>query len=160
MREPNSPVAIYAMSVAARTTSPYPAPFAARITGRMKRALGDVFLLKDFGVNLTHLAPGAQSALHHRHSAQEEFIYILNGTPTLITDAGESELRPGMCAGFVAQGTAHHLINRSDQDVVYLEIGTRLATDVVSYPNDDLQAINTGDGRWDFVHADGSPYSS
>lgn len=158
MPESSKPVAIDALSLVPRTTSPYPAPYAARVTGRQKRALGNAFLLNDFGVNLTHLAPGALSALHHRHSAEEEFIYILEGTPTLVTDAGDTELRPGMCAGFVPLGSAHHLVNRSDREVVYLEIGTRLADDVVTYPGEDLKTVIADGGKSAFVHLDGTPF--
>ena len=63
----------------------YPAPFAARVAGRDKRPLGDLFGLRNFGVNLTRLAPGAASSLHHRHSGQDEFIYVLEGEATLFT---------------------------------------------------------------------------
>lgn len=153
--------AIDAMAVAPRNkASHYPAPFSTRMSGRVKRALGDQFGLKSIGVNLTQLNPGAQSSLYHRHTAQEEFIYILSGTPTLITDEGEKQLHPGMCAGFTPQGSPHHLINRSDQEVYYLEIGTRVANDAVTYPADDLQAIDTGDGKWKFTHKDSWPYLS
>jgi uncharacterized cupin superfamily protein len=87
--------------------------------GREKRALGDIFGLSNFGVNLTRLAPGAQSALRHAHTKQDELIYVLQGHPTLVTDAGETVLEPGMCAGFKAgSGDAHHLVNRSAADVV------------------------------------------
>jgi len=96
----------------------YPAPFAARVAGRDKRPLGDLFGLRNFGVNLTRLAPGAASSLHHRHSRQDEFIYVLEGEATLFTDHGETTLRPGMVAGFAANGTAHHLENKSDRDCV------------------------------------------
>ncbi len=153
------PVAIEAMAIAPRTKpSNYPAPFAARVTGREKRALGDVFGLNSFGVNLTRLAPGAQSALYHRHTVQQEFIYILEGEPILITDAGETQLQPGMCAGFTPQGSAHHLLNRSDQVVVYLEIGDRAPGDAGFYPSDDLLAMDAGGGQWRFTHRDGTPY--
>src|ERR1700758_1138793 len=101
----------------------YPEPFAARVNGRLKRPLGDLFGLRNFGVNLTRLAPGAVSSLHHRHSRQDEFIYVLEGMPTLLTDAGEMQLGPGMAAGFPACGTAHHLENRAEQDCVILEVG-------------------------------------
>jgi uncharacterized cupin superfamily protein len=119
--------------------------------------LGDLFGLTNFGVNLTTLAPGAESALMHRHGKQDEFVYILEGTPTLITETGETPLRPGLCAGFPAGGTAHHLVNRSDAPVVYLEIGDRTPGDLAEYPNDDLQAAHE-DGRWFFTHKDGRPY--
>jgi uncharacterized cupin superfamily protein len=159
VRSKTNPAAIEAMAIAPRTRpSNYPAPFAQRMSGREKRALGDFFGLNSLGVNLTRLAPGAQSALLHRHSAQEEFVYILSGTPTLISNADEVPLSPGMCAGFTPQGSAHYLRNQSDQEVVYLEIGTRVAGDAVVYPADDLQAVDMGDGKWGFTHKDGMPY--
>jgi uncharacterized cupin superfamily protein len=120
--------------------------------------LGDVFGLRNFGVNLTTLAPGAVSSLHHRHSKQDEFIYVLEGRPTLFTDSGATELAPGMCAGFSAQGTAHHLVNRTRSDVVILEVGDRSAEDEVSYPEDDIEARAVDGGGWAFVHKDGTPY--
>src|SRR5271166_1802611 len=134
--------------------SGYPADLAARVAGREKRPLGDVFGLSMFGVNLTRLAPGAWSALHHRHSRQDELVYVLEGTPTLVTDAGATLLSPGMCAGFPAGGSAHHLENRSAGDVVYLEIGARKAGDEVFYPVDDLQLVLGADGRRRFTHKD------
>ena len=90
-----------------------PEPFASRVSLRVKRALGDQFGLKSFGVNLTSLAAGAVSALHHRHSVQDEVVNILEGHPTLVPEGGEVELGPGMCAGFPANGSAHHLENRT-----------------------------------------------
>jgi len=128
------------------------------MNGREKRALGDHFGLASFGVNLTRLAPGAQSALLHRHSKQDELVYILEGTPTLVTESGETVLAPGMCAGFAAGGEAHHLVNKSDRDVLYLEIGDRTPGDEGSYPQDDLKAALGDDGKWRFTHKDGTPY--
>jgi uncharacterized cupin superfamily protein len=119
----------------------YPEPFAARVNGRLKRPLGDLFGLRNFGVNLTRLAPGAVSSLHHRHSRQDEFIYVLEGEATLFTDQGQTTLRPGMVAGFAANGPAHHLENNSDRDCVFLEIGDRSQGDMVSYQADDIQAV-------------------
>jgi uncharacterized cupin superfamily protein len=139
----------------ARATG-YPSDLAVRVAGREKRPLGDHFGLSIFGVNLTRLVPGAWSALHHRHTGSDEFIYVLEGTPTLITGAGETELSPGMCAGFPAGGTAHHLENRSAADVVILEIGDRLPGDQVTYPNDDLKAVMGADGKWQYTRKDGS----
>jgi uncharacterized cupin superfamily protein len=153
------PVAAEAASVAPRQTpSNYPALIASRVAGRVKRALGNVFGLNSFGVNLTRLAPGAQSALHHRHTRQDEFLFVLEGEPTLVTDAGETPLKPGMCAGFPAGSAAHHLVNRSGADVVYLEVGDRTPGDEVFYPNDDVQAVMGADGAWRYTHKDGTPY--
>ena len=137
--------------------SNYPEPFASRMSAREKRPLGDAFGLKSFGVNLTRLAPGGQSALLHRHERADEFVYVLEGRPTLRTDEGEAELAPGICAGFPACGVAHHLVNRTEEDVVYLEIGDRVAGDGGSYPEDDLVARLTPEG-WRFTRKDGTAY--
>ena len=153
------PIAIQAFLAPARTKpSNYPEPFFSRMGKREKRPLGNIFGLKNFGVNLTRLKPGGESALLHRHSNQDEFVYILEGEPTLVTDRGEVNLSPGMCAGFAAQGIAHHLVNRTDRDAVYLEIGDRSAGDEGSYPSDDLKALMGPDGNWIFTHKDGRPY--
>ncbi|WP_151448814.1 cupin domain-containing protein [Lacisediminimonas profundi] len=144
---------------ARKTPSNYPSPFAERMSGREKRVLGDLFGLKNFGVNLTRLEPGAVSSLRHSHSKQDEFIYVLEGTPTLVTDHGPELLAPGMCAGFAAgNGNAHCLENRSAGAVVYLEVGDRTIGDQGSYPDDDIQALKLADGGWAFAHKDGSPY--
>jgi uncharacterized cupin superfamily protein len=153
-----TPVAIAALDAPVRAQpSRYPEPFASRMAGRVKRPLGDLFGLRNFGVHLTTLTPGAQSSLRHAHSAQDEFVYILEGNPTLRTDAGETPLAPGMAAGFRSgTGDAHQLVNRTDSDVVYLEIGDRTVGDVATYPDDDLQAV-LSDGGWQFAHKDGTP---
>ena len=139
--------------------SSYPEPFASRMAGREKRPLGDLFGLTNFGVNLTRLAPGAVSALRHAHSHQDEFVYVIEGHPTLVTDAGETQLAPGMCAGFKAgNGDAHHLLNRTRSDVLYLETGDRSPGDSAAYPDDDLKAVLGADGKWLFTRKDGTPF--
>lgn len=159
MSDNKHPIAIKAADAAPRTKpSNYPEPFFSRMLKREKRPLGDLFGLKNFGVNLTRLMPGGESALLHRHSKQDEFIYILQGNPTLVTDTEEVTLSPGMCAGFPAMGAAHQLVNRTSADVVYLEIGDRTPGDEGSYPRDDIQAALGPDGKWLFTHKDGKPY--
>lgn len=136
-----TPRVIIAAEAAPRTKpSIYPAEFAGRVAGRVKRPLGDVFGLSNFGVNHTVLAPGACSALQHRHSSQDEFVYILAGDAVLVTGDEETALGAGMCAGFKAGGISHHLENRSDAPVAYLEIGDRAPGDSVEYPDDDIAA--------------------
>jgi uncharacterized cupin superfamily protein len=153
------PQAVVAAEVPPRErVSNYPEPFASRMAGRIKRPLGDLFGLGNFGVNLTTLQPGAMSSLRHSHSRQDELVHILEGEPTLVTDSGETVLRPGMTAGFRAGGEAHHLVNRTDRDVVYLEVGDRTERDTATYPDDDIRAALGSDGRWRFVHKDGRPY--
>jgi uncharacterized cupin superfamily protein len=137
--------------------SNYPPFFAVQVAGRTKRTLGDLFGLKNFGVNHTTLAPGAISALLHRHSRQDEFVYVIEGELVLITDQGEVDLKPGMCAGFPAGGLAHQIVNRSDRPAAYLEIGDRTTGDEAEYPADDLKAVATPTG-WTFTRKDGTPY--
>lgn len=153
------PVALPAVDVPLRTTpSRYPEPFASRMRGRRKRALGDVFGLAHFGVNLVTLAPGAESALRHAHSRQDEFIYVLSGSVRLEYGTEVRELGPGMCAGFPAgTGLAHRLVNAADTEAVYLEVGDRTAGDEVVYPDDDLTARFVS-GAWVFCRKDGRPY--
>ncbi|MHC4838242.1 MAG: cupin domain-containing protein [Planctomycetota bacterium] len=158
MSSDDTPLALRAAEVPPRTKrSNYPEPFASRMDKRVKRRLGDVFGLSNFGVNLTRLAPGGESALLHRHTRQDELIYVLEGRPTLVTEDGEVELEPGMCAGFPAGGRAHQLVNRTDADAVVLEIGDRTPGDGASYPRDDLRA-ELGPEGWRFTHKDGRPY--
>lgn len=159
MSEKLTPIAIIASETPARSKpSAYPEPFASRMAGREKRPLGDLFGLTNFGVNLTRLAPNAVSALRHAHTRQDEFVYILQGRPTLHTDEGRTRLSAGMCAGFKAgTGNGHRLINETAEEVVYLEIGDRTPGDEGSYPDDDLKALLV-DGKWQFVGKDGTPY--
>ena len=159
MRDDFSGAAIEAVSAPARAPMlTFPEPLASLLKGRARHPLGSQFGLTNFGVNFTCLPPGSISAPRHYHSNQDEFVYILEGTPVLVTDAGETPLRPGMCAGFKAgSGNAHHLRNRSDTTVVYLEIGDRTAGDVVTYPDDDVQIVQAPDGRLQAVRKDGSP---
>ena len=97
--------------------------------------------------------PGGESALLHRHTKQDEFIYVLEGSPTLVTDKGEVTLSAGMCAGL-----AHQLVNRTGSNVTYLEIGDRTPGDEGSYPVDDIKALLGPDGNWQFTHKDGRKY--
>lgn len=157
--DPQIPTAISATDVPIRTRpSLYPEPFATQMSGRAKRVLGDLFGLRNFGVNLVTLAPGGVSSLRHAHTLQDEFIHVLQGRPTLHTDEGETELEPGMCAGFRAgTGNGHRLLNRTTEEVIYLEVGDRTAGDEGIYPDDDLKALRV-EGSWVFVHKDGTPY--
>lgn len=163
MSDRSIPVAIMAADAPLRTRpTNYPEPVAAmlasRLAGRHKRPLGDLFGLKNFGVNLTRLEPNAVSSLRHAHERQDEFVFVLQGCPSLLTNEGKTRLSPGMCAGFRAgTGNAHTLINETEEDVVYLEIGDRTSGDEVTYPDDDLHA-QFNDGQWMFSHKDGTPY--
>ena len=137
--------------------SNYPEPFADRVAGRVKRPLGDMFGLKSFGVNHTNLPPGGESALLHRHLKSDEMVFVLSGRPTLVTEEEEIQLEPGDACGFPAGGWAHQIVNRTEGDVVLLEIGDRHPDDAGEYPVDDLK-VRKEEGRWVFSKKDGTPY--
>ena len=149
--------AIDPRSVEVKTGSSYPEPYRSQVGGRRKRALGDALGLSNYGVNLVELEPGAMSSMRHWHSKQDEFVYVLEGELTLITDRGEQVLSAGMAAGYPAgSGDGHHMINRSDAIACYLEVGDRRPGDAVTYSDIDLAlADNATD---DFTHKDGTPY--
>jgi len=137
----------------------YPAEFAKGFEGRIKRALGNAGGLTQFGVNLTTLEPGAMSAHRHWHAKEDEFIYVLDGELTLVTDAGEEVLRPGMAATFPAgEANGHQLVNRSARPATYLEVGTRSPDEDAQYPDIDLR-LQKREGKAVFLHKSGEPYA-
>ena len=115
-------------------------------------------VLTQFGVNLCHIEPGAVSSMRHWHSGEDEFIYLLSGELTLVTQYGTQILRPGMCAGFAAGvRDAHQMKNNSAALASYIEIGTRAAVDDVEYPDVDL-AYAEVDGKPVYCRKNGTPY--
>lgn len=158
MAETTKP-AIDATSVEPRVGSGYPAPFDADCARREKHQLGNAFGLTQFGVNLVRLPPGQWSSQRHWHHGEDEFVYVLEGEPTLVTDAGEQPLKPGMIAGFKAGvPDGHHLVNNSGHDVLYIEIGTRTPAESADYPDIDMLVRQDDNGNDRFVHKDGTPY--
>ena len=142
-----------------RTGTNYPPQFQSVVKGREKSPLGDLVGLTQFGVNLTRLKPGAASALRHWHENEDEFVYILEGELVLIEDKGETVLRPGDAAGFKAGvANGHHLVNRTQRDAVYLEIGTRALSEHAHYPDVDLDFIRDKD-KAQVRHKSGEPYA-
>jgi len=141
-----------------RTKGVYPKPHTSVTDGREKAALGNVAGLTQFGVNLTRLKPGAASALRHWHENEDEFVHVLEGEIVLIEDGGETVLKPGECAGFKAGvANGHHLVNKSPRDAVYLEIGTRAATERGHYPDVDL-VMERDERGMRFLRRSGDPY--
>ena len=144
--------------VPARTGSSYPDPFKHANGAKIRRQLGIAGGLTQFGVNLSTLPPGTQSALRHWHAEEDEFVMIVSGQATLIDDDREDGMSPGDVACFPAgEPNGHHIVNRSDADVVILEVGTRSATETGHYPDDDLSARKTAEG-YVFTRNDGTPY--
>ena len=158
MKEPQ-PIAVDAAALPCRRGTHYPPPFDAPCAEREKRALGDAFGLTDYGVNVVTLPPGVWSSQRHWHSREDELIYVISGRPTLVTDTGRTLLAPGMCAGFRAgDGNGHHLINETEEPVIYLEVGSRRDDDDdVEYPDIDMRAVGRARGGR-FTRKDGTPY--
>jgi uncharacterized cupin superfamily protein len=140
-----------------QSSSGYPEPYKGRVAGRYRRRLGDHAGLKNFGVNLTRLEPGFESSMRHWHEKQDEFIYVLEGEVTLVTDAGRQKLGPGMAAGFPAgKADGHQLVNEGDHPAIYLEIGDRTPDDAATYSDVDL-AVRMIEGKWSYSRKDGKP---
>ncbi len=146
-------------TIEARTGTGYPERFRENVMARAKRALGDAFGLSQYGVNLVDLSPGTWSSQRHWHTHEDEFVYVISGQLTLITDAGEQSLTPGMVAGFPAGNSdGHHLINKSNEMASYLEIGDRNSQDEVFYPDIDLLYKINDKKEHEFTNRDGVPY--
>jgi uncharacterized cupin superfamily protein len=150
---PLSTPALHADDIQKRTGTGYPPPHDVPCRQRARRRLSDAFGLSQFGANLLELPPGAWSSQRHWHERQDEFVYVLEGEVTLVTNEGETVLKTGMCAGFragVANG--HHLINRSTAVARVLEVGTRTAEETAHYSDIDMiyregDSYLTRDGR-------------
>jgi uncharacterized cupin superfamily protein len=142
-----------------RVGSPnYPAPLRHVCAGRHKTPLGNAVGLSQFGVNLTKLEPGAATALRHWHEQEDEFVYILEGECVLIESGGEVTLKAGDCAGFKANvDDGHCIVNRTDREVLLLEVGTRAKAERAHYPDDDLK-FERDDGVVRVLHKSGEPY--
>ncbi|HVP86351.1 MAG TPA: cupin domain-containing protein [Rhizomicrobium sp.] len=139
-----------------RKGSLYPEPFGKPAAERVRQALGDAGGLNDFGVNILTLPPGAWSSQRHWHDKEDEFVYVLTGELTLVTDEGEEILKPGDCAAFPKNASSgHHLINKSGAPATCLEVGTRTADDSTTYPDIDL--FFDGNLGW-YTKKNGTPY--
>ena len=138
----------------------YPDEFKPMVAGRIRQQLGNFAGLQNFGVNLVKLEPGSYSSIRHWHSHQDEFIYVLEGELTLVTDRGAEILTPGMAAGFPAgEANGHHLVNRSSVVAIYLEVGDRTPNDKVTYPDENLMTTASPDGKSrKLIRNDGTPY--
>jgi uncharacterized cupin superfamily protein len=136
----------------------YPPPFHEIGNGRTKAIVGERGGLNQFGVNIVTLPPGSGSAQRHWHEQEDEFAYMISGEVVLITNDGEEIITAGMMMGWPANvANGHHLVNRSNEDAVYMEVGTRVRDDVCHYPDIDLHLV-IEDGDDEFQHNDGTPY--
>jgi uncharacterized cupin superfamily protein len=134
--------------VPAQQIASYPKEFAPVISGREKQRIGDAAGLTQFGVNITRIKAGSASALRHWHEREDEFVYMLEGELVLCENDGETVLKAGDAAGFKAgSGVAHCLVNRTERDAIYLEVGTRAESERVHYPDVDFMMERDASGR-------------
>jgi len=135
--------------------SRYPAPFDAPCKNKARRRLALAGGLRQIGINLLELDPGAWSSQRHWHTRAEEFVYVLEGEVVLVTEGCEEILHAGDCAAFLpGDADAHHLQNRSGQRARILEIGSaNTRDDETTYPDVDLRVV-----ALDYFHKDGRPY--
>jgi len=141
-------------AVPTRTGSSYPTPFDQPCTGLARQRLARNAGLTSFGVNLTVIPPGGWSSQRHWHSHEDEFVWVVEGELTLVTDAGEELLRAGDCAAFKrGEADGHHLVNKSGRPAKVLEIGNGEDADRCVYPDIDMLAGPEG-----FTHRDGTSY--
>jgi len=108
------------------------------------------------GVNLNVIPPDGWSSQRHWHSHEDEFIWVLEGELTLITNTGEEILGAGDCAAFKAgDPDGHHLVNKSGRPTKVLEIGNSDPKDRCVYSDIDMVAEP---GVEPYLHRDGKPY--
>jgi len=145
--------------IALDTATGYPPPFDKAVEGRSRQRLARSAGLKQFGVNLCRLKPGAASSQRHWHENEDEFVYMLEGEAVLCEDGGETVLKPGDAAGWKAGvANGHCLVNRSNRDAVFLEVGSRAASEKASYSDIDMLFERT-DKSYRYLHKNGEPYS-
>jgi len=138
------------------TGTGYPDPYAEAVNGRSRQALAKAGGLTQFGANLVELQPGAASSQRHWHTHEDEFVMVVSGELTLITDAGETLMRAGDCAAFPAgRPDGHHLVNRGWGNALFLVVGPNDPGDRATYPDIDLAYDGASDS---YTRKDGTPY--
>ena len=149
---------IHIADIPTEAEKPFPQALKSKLGTVEWRRLGDHFDLQQFGVNHEIIQPGACSALRHWHSHADEFVYVVDGEMTLITDDGEMPICAGMCVGFRGgEANGHHMVNRSSLPATILAMGSRIPQDQVHYTDDDLQWLHKN-GQYIATKKDGTPY--
>jgi uncharacterized cupin superfamily protein len=140
------------------TSTNYPPPFDKAIEGRAHKRLARAAGLSQFGVNICTLKPGAASSQRHWHENEDELVYVLQGEVVLIEDEGETVLKPGDAAAWKASvANGHCLINRSDRDAVFLEVGTRATNERAHYSDIDMMVVRD-DAGFRYTRKNGESY--
>ena len=136
----------------------YPPPFIRAVQGRARKRLGRAAGLTQFGVNICTLKPGAASSQRHWHEKEDELVYVLEGEVVLCEDGGETVLRAGEAAAWKAGlANGHCLVNRSNRDAIFIEIGTRAPAERAYYSDIDMMVVRDETGAR-YMKKDGTPY--
>ncbi|MFP4632904.1 MAG: cupin domain-containing protein [Halobacteriales archaeon] len=99
----------------------------------------------EIGVSLYEIPPGKRSWPYHYHTANEEVLYVLEGTATLRHDDGESDLEEGDYVRLPAdESGGHQVVNTGDGVVRYLAASTMNEPDVTVYPEMDKIGVFVG----------------
>jgi uncharacterized cupin superfamily protein len=107
---------------------------------------GRHFGFKALGIHHVRLEPGRRSSFPHAESAEDEFVYVIVGTPDVWIDGYLHRLQPGDAVGFPAgTGQAHSFLNNSDEDVRLMVVGdTSKRKNRIVYPvNPERQKVLT-----------------
>lgn len=121
-------------------------------------ALSDAGGLTQFGAFLEILHPGGQTSLRHWHEEEDEFLYVLDGSVTLLEDGGPRQIGPGTCVSWPAGvANAHCLRNDGSAPATLFIVGSRFAEDDAHYPDIDLHYSRRNELR-SFSRKDGTPY--
>ena len=87
---------------------------------------GRAFGLTKLGIHHERLPPGRRTSFPHAESAEEEFVYVIEGEPNVWLDGYLHRLKPGDAVGFpAATGIAHTFLNNTDAEVRLLVVGER-----------------------------------
>jgi uncharacterized cupin superfamily protein len=135
-------------------TTGYPAPFDEAVLGRWWRRLAPTGGLTQMGASHVVLKPGAWSSQRHWHVGEDELVIMLSGEAVLIEDDSETIMRAGDIAAWPAGvQNGHHLVNRTDNDCVFIAIGTGDRSKGGAYSDIDMTFGDDG-----YFHKDGTPY--
>ncbi len=87
---------------------------------------GQHFGLQRIGIHHVRLQPGRRTSYPHAESGEDEFVYVLEGTPDVWLDGHLHRLQPGDGVGFPAgTGLAHSFLNNSEAEVCLLVVGDK-----------------------------------
>src|SRR5262245_49500642 len=140
------------------TSTGYPPPFNKAVEGRSRKRLARAGGLTQLGVNVCTLKPGAASSQRHWHEGEDELVYVLEGEVVLREDGGDIVLKPGDAAAWKAGvANGHCLINRSDRDAVFIEVGTRASSERAHYSDIDMVVVRDEKGAR-YTRKNGEPF--